>query len=178
MGEAVRWARAIAASVVVAAACGERGEEAPPREVTPQAPAPSAEAPAATPPAEADPAPRQATRRAARGKRAATAVRRVEGTVERATSERVVIRRAGRDPLTLAIGDGTTVTLDGRGSRAEALPPGAEVRASYQNGEGRPRAISIHVRTPPRAADAPPPASSERRRESPAESRERTFGGR
>jgi hypothetical protein len=140
------WASTIA-GVIVASAChrGEdkgRGEE--------RVAGDGAAAEALPERASDERAPGQASRRAARGKRAASAaasVRRVEGKLERATSERVVIRRGGREPLTLRVGPGTSVTVDGRAARAEALPQGTDVRAAYQVDDGRATALSIDART-------------------------------
>jgi hypothetical protein len=169
MGRA-RWA-AIGAALLLACGRGERDEGGRPAGGDAAAAGvrgASAEGAGAL----GEEAPGRATRRAARAKRGASAasrVRRVEGKLERATSERVVIRPAGEDPVTLRVGPGTSVTLDGRATPPESLEQGSDVRASYQNGAGRPRALSIEARSgdgarprgdasPPQPADRPPDA--------------------
>jgi hypothetical protein len=67
----------------------------------------------------------------------------------------VAIRPAGAPPLTLRVGPRTTITVDGRPARLEALREGAEVRASYRTGGGRPTAIAIEAQAP--AQDPPSP---------------------
>jgi hypothetical protein len=144
MGRA-RWA-AIGAALLLACGGGEREDGGRRAGGDPADAGASAEGGEASP----EEAPGRATRRAARAKRGASAasrVRRVEGKLERATSERVVIRPAGEDPVTLRVGPGTSVTLDGRATPAESLEQGSDVRASYQNGDGRPRALSIEARS-------------------------------
>lgn len=83
-------------------------------------------------------------------------MKRVRGKVDRADDRALVIgTRDARPPLTLRITPGTLVTLDGRPSRAESLPAGADVRAAYRTGDGgRPTALSVEAR---RAPELPPP---------------------
>lgn len=74
-------------------------------------------------------------------------VKRVTGTVARAGGRSVAIRSAGAPPLTLRVAPGTAITVDGRPAGPEALREGAEVRASYRKGGGRPTAVTIDART-------------------------------
>jgi hypothetical protein len=71
-------------------------------------------------------------------------VKRADGVVARASDRQVVIRRRGAPELTLRIGRGTVVTMDGVPSRAAALPAGAPVRAAYDaRAGGRPAALRV-----------------------------------
>jgi hypothetical protein len=134
-----RRALGAAASAFLALACsgGEAGR------------APDRAAPAATVPA--PPAPRDERPSARRGDRHARAdatrariVKRAEGVVARASDRRVVIRPHGAAEVTLQIGRGTTVLVDGAPSRGGALRTGASVRAAYDARAGsRPVAIRL-----------------------------------
>jgi hypothetical protein len=80
-------------------------------------------------------------------------VKRARGTLARSDGRAIVVSRAGAPPLTLRVAPGTSVTLDGRPARAEALPPGAEVRAAYRTADGvRPTAIAVEAQRRPEPA--------------------------
>lgn len=121
-------------------------------------------APAAAPPARERPATarrteRRGDRHARAAARKAPQVKRIAGTVARADDRGVAIRAPGAAPVTLRVSPETTVTLDGRPARIDAVREGAEVRASYRTGGGRPTAIAIEAVEP---APASAPAESER----------------
>jgi hypothetical protein len=100
---------------------------------------------------------RRGDRHARAAARRAPGVKEIAGTVSRAGARTVAIRPAGAPPLTLRLGPRTTITVDGRPARLDALREGAEVRASYRTGGGRPTAIAIEAHAP-----APDPPSPER----------------
>jgi hypothetical protein len=60
----------------------------------------------------------------------------VEGQVERASADEVVIRSPDQPSLKLKVGSDTQVTMDGKRATAEQLQPGTEVRAAYQSQGG------------------------------------------
>jgi hypothetical protein len=137
-------------------ACDERA-------VTP-APAPAAPSDARTSPETTRPqrpgeppaASGRGDRHARASARRAPTVKRVAGTISRANGRLVVIRRPGAPEVTLRIAPGTSVTVNGQPARADALPPGADVRAAYETGSGgRPTALTLEVSSP-----APPPRSA------------------
>jgi hypothetical protein len=142
-----------------------RGEPAPP------APAPAPATDAATDAAagraagDATPAFPRGDRHARAAARNRHVVKRVRGRLARADDRAVVIGDRGAPPLTLRIAPGTSVTLDGKAIRAEALPPGVDVRAAYRTGDGgRPTALTVEARRGaeeprPEPGAEPPPAS-------------------
>jgi hypothetical protein len=163
----VEGARRLGAAVLAAALAAAGCERA-----AGPARAPSAEAVA---PARAEPADgrpdgvrtngRRGDRHARAAARRSPGVKRIEGTLARADRRQVVIRAPGGAPLTLRVAPSTTVTLGGRPTPIEALREGAEVRASYRSGGGRPTAIAIEARAAAErdeaeqgAADPPPPS--------------------
>jgi hypothetical protein len=103
---------------------------------------------------------RRGDRHARAEARRAPGVERVSGTVSRAGARTVAIRRTNAPPLTLRVAPGTTITMDGRPARLETLREGAEVRASYRPGGGRPTAIAIEAQTPPPRDPRPEPDAS------------------
>lgn len=167
----------LAGAVLAAAGAACERSEAPSRDAT-QRGAPSA--PAAAPAAETAPqrpagaraSERRGNRHARAEARRAPAVKRVAGTVSRAGGRSVAIRPAGGPPLTLRVAPGTSITVDGQPARLEALREGAEVRASYRAGGGRPTAVSIDARTKavPAARPEPPAAGGDSSRETSPES--------
>ncbi|HET8539703.1 MAG TPA: hypothetical protein VFL83_07510 [Anaeromyxobacter sp.] len=141
-----------AAAIVCLALAACRGEP-PGREPAGAAAAARADARPPGPPPAAPANPR-GDRHARAATRQSRNVKRADGTLVRADGRTVVLAKPGAPPLTLRIAPGTRVTLDGRPARAEALPPGADVRASYQTGDaGRPTAVAIEAR---RAPEPPP----------------------
>jgi hypothetical protein len=98
---------------------------------------------------------RRGDRHARAAARRSPGVKRVAGTVSRAGARVLSVRSAGAPPLTLRVAPSTTITVDGRPARLEALREGAEVRASYRTTGGRPTAIAIEAQTP--AAPVPVP---------------------
>jgi len=91
---------------------------------------------------------RRGDRHARAAARKSPSVKRVEGKIARASERQVVIRPSGSPEMTLRVAPGTTVTVDGRPARVEALQQGAEVRAAYETGDGmRPTAITIEARS-------------------------------
>lgn len=106
-------------------------------------------------PPDVQPGERRGDRHARAAARRAPGVKEIAGTVSRAGARTVAIRPAGAPPLTLRVGPRTTITVDGRPARLDALREGAEVRASYRTGGGRPTAIAIAAQAP---APAPAPA--------------------
>jgi hypothetical protein len=98
---------------------------------------------------------RRGDRHARAAARRAPGPKEIAGTVSRAGARTVEIRTAGALPLTLRVGPRTAITVDGRPARPDALREGAEVRASYRTGGGRPTAIAIEARGP--AQDPPSP---------------------
>ncbi len=90
-------------------------------------------------------------------------VKRARGKLARSDDRAIVVTRADGPPLTLRVAPGTSVTLDGRPARAEALPAGADVRAAYRTGDGeRPTAITIEAQGPaePKPAEQAPSSGS------------------
>jgi hypothetical protein len=76
-------------------------------------------------------------------------VKAIEGSLARASDRLVVIRPPAAPELALRVAPGTRVTVDGRPARAQALRPGAEVRAEYRTGRGGlPTAVSLDARRP------------------------------
>ena len=65
------------------------------------------------------------------------------GTVVQAGSDQVQIRTQDKDLLQLQITDSTAVTLNGQTASAAQLPPGSDLRASYQMVDGQPKALKI-----------------------------------
>lgn len=113
--------------------------------------------PAAERPSEGRTSVRRGDRHARAAARQSPKVKRVEGTLARSGPRQVVIRPAGRPELTLRVAPTTTVTLDGRPARADALREGVEVRASYETGSGgRPTAIRIEANAPKPPAERRP----------------------
>jgi hypothetical protein len=153
MAEArLRRGAAVLAAALLAAGC-EGAAEREPR-------APDAAPAAAVPKGERPDGERTGGRRGDRHARAAARrsprVKRVEGTLTSAARGRVVIRAPGAAPLTLRVAPSTAVTVGGRPAAIEALRAGAEVRASYRSGGGRPMAIGIEVRGAPARREAEP----------------------
>jgi len=101
------------------------------------------------------------SRRANRQRRAAAragTIRHIAGTLERRSSERVVIRGPGAESVTLRIARGTEIKLDGRPASLDSLREGSEVRAAYESGRGeRPTALSIEGRTSGGRGERRPP---------------------
>jgi len=60
-----------------------------------------------------------------------------------AGSDQVQIRTQDKDLLQLQITDSTAVTLNGQTASAAQLPPGSDLRASYQMVDGQPKALKI-----------------------------------
>ena len=150
----MRSSAAFLAMAAALAACGSRPGSPPAAggaaERAPAPPAPAA--PAIAPPPAPIPRGDRHARAAARRSRV---VKRVEGILADRDDRTVVVGRPGAPALTLRISPGTSVTLDGRPARADALPPGAEVRAAYRTGDGgRPTALSVEARRPAGAAPA------------------------
>lgn len=145
---------ALVVAGALAFAC-RRGPEAPETSAPPEerGEAPEPEATAAqrggrTPGEQAQQEPSGRSDRHRRAAARAKSVRRIEGTLERLSEERVVIRAPGEERVTLRIGTRTTITVDGRPGRLVELREGAEVRASYASGRaGRPTALSIEGRS-------------------------------
>lgn len=60
------------------------------------------------------------------------------GTVTSASQDELTLRRQSGEEVSLDLTDTTAITMDGRFVQADALPEGAEVRASYtMDGENR-----------------------------------------
>lgn len=60
------------------------------------------------------------------------------GTVTSASSDELTIRRQSGEEVNIDLKDSTAITMDGRFVQADALPEGAEVRASYtMDGDNR-----------------------------------------
>jgi hypothetical protein len=88
--------------------------------------------------------------RAAAGR--ARPAKRIDGTLARLDGRLLVIRSPAGSELTLRTSPSTRVTLEGRPAELESLREGAEVRATYESGGGRPAALSVEAR---RARPAP-----------------------
>lgn len=56
----------------------------------------------------------------------------VQGTVMEVDDDDLTLAREGLPPVELDVHNRTEVTLDGKPSRVEQLPPGAQVRAKFQ----------------------------------------------
>ncbi|WP_041448024.1 hypothetical protein [Anaeromyxobacter sp. Fw109-5] len=165
-GSSSRLALVVAGALAVAC---RRGPEAPEASAPPEerAEAPEPEATAAqrggrTPGEQAHQEPSGRSDRHRRAAARARSVRRIEGTLERLSEERVVIRAPGEERVTLHVGTRTAITVDGRPGRLVELREGAEVRASYASGRaGRPTALSIEARSASgrghRPGGGPPP---------------------
>jgi hypothetical protein len=150
----VRRGLAFVGITVALAACRDE----PPKRAAEQPPArPASAAADAAPDAREDAAPaavRSGDRHARAAARRSHVVKRARGTLARSDDRAIVVSRPDAAPLTLRVAPGTSVTLDGRPARAEALPPGADVRAAYRSGDGgRPTAIVIEAQ---RRGDAAP----------------------
>jgi len=65
------------------------------------------------------------------------------GTVVQAGNDQVQIRTQDKGLLQLQITDATAVTLNGQTASAAQLPPGTDLRASYQMVDGQPKALKI-----------------------------------
>jgi hypothetical protein len=65
------------------------------------------------------------------------------GTVVQAGTDQVQMRTQDKDLMKLLITDSTAVTLNGQTASAAQLPPGSDLRASYQMVDGQPKALKI-----------------------------------
>ncbi len=87
----------------------------------------------------------------------------LSGTLAQAGPNRVLIQVPGESqPTPVNVTPQTQVTLDGKQSSSAQLPPGAQVRTSYEVQQGQPTAIRVDASSPQGSGGQQAPGPSEK----------------